>query len=416
MVSKIGLRRTVGETLAVALASVLFLIGLIGVLFPLVVQPRMESLILLALALLTSIVVWDRRADREKYERVDASLQKLGPAVGMAQAAIAADVVELFPSRLSPRAQEVISKLLTDPKTTSVSIAAVALPSLFHLGNDFTEEVREALDRHVRFRILALDPRGTMADLRAARELNTTTVENIERSLRSIQEYMDRNLAIEARVYDGTPQVFMLQTDDYLFLEAYHMGRVLDAHQEQVPGCIGGRIPCYLAKRNRGRSPHDGVWDLLGDHFECLWSGHYPDGRRLTVPVYSAVTMSLVEDSSMGWCLQLTNRHRFISVQVAGWTLRVVAADGTPLPSAKTGALTLPSGSAVGPQATLVLANAPASPTATTLALGTQLQALLDEYRDHPGERALELRNRADTIAARLPMDGYVEAHGSSSL
>ncbi len=399
----IKLRDELGDWFSLGLAAVSLVVGVVNVVQPQFLQSRLLGLLLAALGVLITVFIWDRRIDRQKYGEINKSLVRLEPLVSVAQGALAADIVRLFPERNSEKAESTICEILSDHQVTHVSIAATALPSFFHLGRFHTEIVRESLERGVRFRVVLLNPRGEAADQRAARELGTTTVQDIERSIRSIQEYIDCSLPIEARLYDFPPQLYMLQTDTHVFVEPYHFGRALNsANGQPIGGCIGGLVPCYLAKKGAGRGSRNGVWDVMKDHFEYLWSGTYTDGQPLTVPVYSALKIEKCDFKRRG--LTLTNCHRFITINLAGWSLRAVRNDKANKHPEQIPVYQFPDGQCVDPEESLVLKEQLQwDLIEEATALGTKEAA-----EGVPQKLHIELVNRIGVLAARFPNDGFV--------
>jgi hypothetical protein len=394
-------REKFSENLSLVLAIMFIGVGIINTFFPQWLQSQISGLLLTALGVLITVAIWDRRIDRERHRQTEDSLNRLEPSISMAQSAFAADIVRLFPERNDEKAQNAIRELLQDTETKQVSIAAIALPSLFHLGHIYTEIVRRNLERGVKFRVVLLNPRGTAADQRAARELATATVQDIERSTRSIQEYIDSNLPIEARLYDFPPQLYMIQTDSAVFFESYHFGRVLSSLGDQpLHGCIGGQVPCYLAKKNPGRELRNGVWDILSDHFDYLWSGTYPDGQAITLPIYSALKIDNYDHSERA--ITLTNYHRFISINLAGWSVQATRIDGTKRYSEKIKIFEFSEDQTIKPREHLTIK------FEKELGLDPSQSNFLEEFWAAPQGTYIELMNRRDALAARLPNDGFV--------
>ncbi len=396
-------REKLGDTLSLILAILFMGVGIINSVFPQWLVSRVSGLLLSALGVLITVAVWDRRIDREKYRQIDDSLRRLEPSISMAQSALSADIIRLFPGRNDEKAQNAIHELLRDTEAKQISIAAIALPSLFHLGQIYTESVRRNLERGVKFRVILLNPRGQAADQRAARELATATVQDIERSIRSIQEYIDSNLPIEARLYDFPPQLYMIQTDSAVFVETYHFGRVLsNASNQPVRGCIGGLVPCYLAKKNPGQELRDGIWDIMSDHFEYLWSGIYPDGRSLSAPIYSALG---IEDCDYeDRTITLKNHHRFISINLAGWSVQATRIDNTKRYSERIKIFQFSEDQTIKPGERLTIT----SQLGKELALDSTPPDFIEEFWAAPEGTHIELINRIGALAGRFPNDGFV--------
>jgi hypothetical protein len=396
-------REKLSEGLSQILAIMFIGVGIINTFFPRWLQSQIPGLLLTALGILITVAIWDRRIDRERHRQVDDSLRRLEPSISMAQSALSADIVRLFSERNAENAQSVIRDLLRDTETKQISIAAIALPSLFHLGQIYTEIVRRNLERGVKFRVVLLNPRGQAADQRAARELATGTVQDIERSIRSIQEYIDSSLPIEARLYDFPPQLYMIQTDSAVFVEAYHFGRVLSNTGDQpLRGCIGGLVPCYLAKKNPGRELRDGIWDIMSDHFEYLWSGTYPDDRSLTAPIYSALKID--DFDYVGRAITITNYHRFISINLAGWSVQATRIDDSKRYSEKIKIFEFSEDQTIKPRESLTLT----SQFEKEVGLDLPQSDLLAEFWAAPDGTYIELINRIGALAARFPNDGFV--------
>ncbi len=395
-------RDRLGDTLSLILAVVFMGVGVINLVVPQFLESRLSGLLLSALGALITVSVWDRRIDREKYRQVDDALRRLEPSISVAMGALSADIVRLFPGRVDDKAESAIRELLSDPETRQISIAATALPSFFHTDHPYTETVHRSLERGVKFRVMLLDPRGQAADQRAARELANTTVQDIERSIQTIQDYMHRNLPIEARVYDFPPQLYMIQTDTDVFVETYHFGRILQrADNRPAPGCIGGLVPCYIARRNPGRDPRNGIWDILSDHFEYVWSGTNPDGSPLSLPVYSAINID--ECDFTDGTILLQNCNRFVSINLGGWLLRATIAGDAGMYSETIDILRFSDNAILEPRQGFHIQ----VPFSSELAAGLAAELERDSSAA-PGGTHIELVNRANAVAARFPNDGFI--------
>ncbi|HTP01085.1 MAG TPA: hypothetical protein VMJ64_06895 [Anaerolineales bacterium] len=395
-----------GEYASLVIAWVCMIAGIVHLVLPQFIESRAPGLLLTALGVLIGVAIWDRRTDREKYRQVDESLKRLEPLVSVAQSALSADIVGLYSGRNDEKAQASIRQLLSDTETKRISIAATALPAFFHPGKTYNEIVRRSLERGVEFRVLLLDPRGQAANQRAERELATATVKDIERSISIIQEYIDCNLPIEARIYDFPPQVYMIQSDSLVFMEPYHFGRVLSKVNDQpVGGCIGGLVPCYVARKNPGREQRDGIWDVMNDHFEYLWTDAYPDGQPLTLPIYSALRIDRYDLDAH--TVLLTNRHPFTSVNLAGWSLRAAWIEDSYSHSRGVEILDFPEDKVIRARDSI--------PFKTRL--GRQLVEELSEAAKGdgsgatPGRIYIELINRRDALVGRFPNDGFMLEH-----
>jgi hypothetical protein len=407
-------RERLGEALSLILAVLFMGVGVVNAVSPQFLESRVAGLLLTAIGVLITISVWDRRVDREKYDidrrddkekdrQIDDSLRKLEPLVSVAQSAVSADIVGLFPGRNDTQAQDAICKLLGEPGTRQISIAATALPAFFHPGKTYNGIVRRSLEHGVEFRVVLLDPRGQAAGQRAELEHAATTLKDIEGSIHAIQEYIGGNLPIEARLYNLPPQLYMLQTDSSVFVETYHFGRVLSGSTARPdPGCLGGRVPCYLARRNPGRESRDGVWDIMSDHFEYLWSGTYLDGQPLTVPIYSAVRIGdfRIEERSIA----VTNGDLYTPISLAGWSLRATWMDDQKTRSRGTEILQFPEDLVLQPRERRVFETRLGRGLYTDLTFSGGAEGALVT----PGRLYIEIINRIGKLAGRFPNDGFV--------
>lgn len=287
-------------------------------------NPRIPSALLLAIGVLITISVLDRRSEHEeheeevqKYEDIVAGLDQITPAISLTLGAIKNGVDHIYAKRMKDQhAEQAIVAHLSNPHTQTISIAAVALPNFFHPHEQFGEAVRRRLESDdVHWRLLLLDPRCEAAEERARRERATDTVEDIELSLRTLREIIDQGKNLEVHLYDTPPSIFLLITDHSLLYEPYHNGRVIlpgddrPIDERVMRGCIGGQIP-LLQVRNTG--VYDTTYPILCDHFAYLW-------EERSIRLFSGVRIEGCDPERRA--IELLNGHRFRSIGLGNWRL-----------------------------------------------------------------------------------------------
>ncbi len=181
-------------------------------------------------------------------------------------------------------------------KSRHVNIMAVAgneyLPE-----NEFGDELYPDNPKYARtaIRLLLLDPTTNYALERSNREAPTREIEAVVAAPRSnstepVIEYDERDLfrkirnsvsvaqrlkkeydrenkaeLLNVRLYNSEPHFHIVDTEDDLFVEFYHLGRTPE-HEEKVVGvCLGGKVPVFHIYA------HSDLGKQLRNHFEYMW-------------------------------------------------------------------------------------------------------------------------------------------------
>jgi len=158
-----------------------------------------------------------------------------------------------------------------------IFLLAVSGTDLFQINaplkNNFKKKVISEHFKEKKCRILILDPFSQAAKERAEVEQPTTEYydsnikSDIFRAMTEIDDLKKSNAPIEARFYSQTPIAFILRVDDFLFLEMYHLGHVMESYQlpTESLGCIGRQIPVFLFDSNSN------LFERMISHFDQIW-------------------------------------------------------------------------------------------------------------------------------------------------
>jgi hypothetical protein len=186
-----------------------------------------------------------------------------------------------------------------------VDVQGISLHSFFSRGELF-KTLQELVKREgMRIRVLVLDPECDQAQQRSFREAalaqpggdppslyadysKAPTLHRRSDLYRDTWDSMTRidprgkaSRQLEAKVYDSASSCFMLRVDDHVFVEQYHLGKVVPADDRElgVVTTLGKDMPLIEFRRNvrrlfetpdlELRSP----FRLLEDHFEFVF-GH----------------------------------------------------------------------------------------------------------------------------------------------
>jgi len=407
----------------VSLVSVLliggfsFIFGFVEIVVgPAMFDPKIPALLLFSVGVLVTVSVIDRRSEKEEhkeklqeYERIHESLESLKPAISAVLGAVETGVENIFARRKQDfEAQRAIEAHLLDEQTKTISIAAVALPRFFRDPVKYGKAIQNRLDSDdVHWRILLLNPQGEAAKERARREKATDTEQDIELSIKRLQEYMDDGKNIEVRLYDCPPILFLLIIDSSMLVEPYHFGRIIQPDGDRpldkrvVRGCIGGQVP-LLQIRNLGQ--HDKAYAIFCDHFEYIW-------HERSIPVYSGISIAECKPSAK--IVKLESTHRFTSVWLKNWNLegrygtRTPGGDGDGM--VKQTIYQFTDEDRLKPQAQLEIRDGKGERIGAVRYLnpGPQVSTFMKEFWAHE-DRELRLVNMRKRTVAKFPNDGYI--------
>ncbi len=176
-------------------------------------------------------------------------------------------------------------------KADRILMAGVAFPRIFH-SQPYPAPIDEKMfNPNIPIKVLLLNPKGENANERAKIEIGRGTVEDINRSIGSLrliakermkgleinigneENYEDviDKIKIEVHLYDFSPIAFMIQTDNCLFLEQYHFGRLKSL---RLGECIGGRTPLVVYSSNST------TYKIMEQHFIYIWENKSKDISR----------------------------------------------------------------------------------------------------------------------------------------
>jgi hypothetical protein len=186
---------------------------------------------------------------------------------------------------------------------SAVDVQGISLQSFFSTGELFSLLQEIVARQGMRIRILLLDPDCDQARQRSFREdalaraggapatpyaqysqhprlhRESDLYRNTWDSMRRIAALREDEATLEAKVYDSAASCFMLRVDDHVFVEQYHLGKVVPARARNsgVVTILGKDMPLIEFSRTPSilfrsatlelRSP----FELLGDHFQFVF-------------------------------------------------------------------------------------------------------------------------------------------------
>ena len=171
-----------------------------------------------------------------------------------------AGITGLWKNRFVDEAEKEIKERLRHAKG-EILMAGVASPTLFRPGSPFyLESLKEKMeDPSFMFKVLLLDPKGKNAEERANIEKGRYTLHDIEVTIEFLRS-VNAQANIMVHTYDFPPMVYLLVTNECMFVEQYHFG------PPRVDlGCTGGQVP-LLQFKNGSDS-----YRILKQHFEYVW-------------------------------------------------------------------------------------------------------------------------------------------------
>ena len=184
--------------------------------------------------------------------------------------------------RFDPAFEETIRKQI--PETREILMMANSLRDF--LGDKkvakFNDLIIDAIEKGIKFKLLLLNPLSEAAKERAIIE-NGYIAENDEvyavlplyKDIQTVANWIYNNKSktkdnIETRFSSLTPTVLMIKTDDYMFIEQYHIGSLKDAGIVIAKGdehayCLGGYVPILMVDNSSSFAK------LMVSHFENAW-------------------------------------------------------------------------------------------------------------------------------------------------
>jgi excisionase family DNA binding protein len=200
----------------------------------------------------------------------------------------------LPPRRMSPSTvgniQEAIRKASGD-----VFLQGVALRGFFMKDGFFFDSLYNKLkNKDISIKAIMLYPTGDAAKARAVAEgaieltgasnesqssekvnssfYKTDLFHNIRRSLWSAEELSQEfGERLQVKFMDMHPSVWMVQTQDIMFTEIYHLGRPeAEIPGKMIGGCVGEQVPILTL------TPQSNLYILLSASFQHVWSASNP--------------------------------------------------------------------------------------------------------------------------------------------
>lgn len=179
-------------------------------------------------------------------------------------------LAERHSTRDDARLKEAIQQQLAK-NTGEIRIMAVAASDLFVsvAGQGIWLAQLARSDSQCKLRVLFLKPDGTWAPLRAILEKVHPTLGHIQMTKDFLHQLQSRSgTRVEWKEYDFAPVVFLLLTDDYVFVESYPL---VPSDTFPAGGATGGRVPML---RFRASSESYRVWKA---HFDFLFNNPDPN-------------------------------------------------------------------------------------------------------------------------------------------
>lgn len=192
-------------------------------------------------------------------------------------------IIHIFRSRNEDREDFQKAVEMEFSQCSKIMLAGVAFPRIFH-NPPLPEPIdKKMFNPNIPIKILLLNPESNAAIERAKIEIGRNTITDIQRSIDSFQLILKerakllkinlskknnnfdilKTIKMEVHLYDFTPITFMIMTDNLLFLEQYHFGRL---HIDRPGACIGGRTP--LIQYNN----HSLTYSIMENHFNYMWT------------------------------------------------------------------------------------------------------------------------------------------------
>jgi len=149
----------------------------------------------------------------------------------------------------------------------TVDLLGVALPDYF-LRQPYEAYMNDFV-HYAGVRALLLHPDSDSADLRERIERGMALTKNdIKASIEVIRTFLEENRKVQGRLYTITPIAFLMLTNDMVFIEQYHLGKVGLGVE-----CIGGHVPFLkIVPVHDLPTIHGDVYTIMRNHFDELWN------------------------------------------------------------------------------------------------------------------------------------------------
>lgn len=215
--------------------------------------------------------------------------------MGLLRGARDSGVIHIFKSRKAERIsfQEAVEREFAE--ADKVFMAGVAFPRILH-DSPLPQLIDEKMfNPNVPIKILLMDPDGVAAKERSEIEIGRGTIFDIQRCKENLgliikeraklvgsnsendPKEFAKKVNLEIHLYDFPPTVFMIATENCLFLEQYHFGRL----PTERPGeCIGGITPVVQY------SADSATYQIMECHFNYIWD---KKSRDITFDLFKEV-------------------------------------------------------------------------------------------------------------------------------
>lgn len=196
---------------------------------------------------------------------------------------------------INRRSDSEFSKILRDELIHSKDILMMANsardffagnPNRMRFGNPsetkYYDLIQDMLNKNLRMKLILLNPLSEAARDRYLVEYGPS--EDIDKSYLGSTLFNDINKVskwfcenreiwenkIELRFSSLTPTVFMIRTDNYTFIEQYHMGDLMGAEievntEDTSAVCLGGYVPIFMVENSSSFAR------LMRYHFKSIW-------------------------------------------------------------------------------------------------------------------------------------------------
>lgn len=195
-------------------------------------------------------------------------------------------IIYIFTSRVGEwgRFQKSIERELS--RADRILMAGIALPRIFHeLPMPEPIEIK-MYDTETEIKLLLLNPDGASAKERAKIEIGRGTIASIQRTILNLAAILKtraesvglkcgqissqqvKGIGMGVHSYDFPPIAFSIITENCMFLEQYHFGRLSSARRGE---CIGGRVPLIHY------ALHSRMYQVMAEHFDYVWKNKSND-------------------------------------------------------------------------------------------------------------------------------------------
>ncbi len=216
------------------------------------------------------------RIFKERMDELTKDFQKLKAGmehnINVIEGAVSSDIINIYTNR-EQALKEMTTKI--EGSNKHIFLLAVSGTDFFTLNGVLKKPFEKKLlsprsfeDKDEIVRILLIDPFSQAAKDRANVEQHgknywdTDIKEDTFKAIERIEELKEKSAKIDARFYSHTPVMFVLRTDDYMFIEPYHLGFV---ETTGTLGCIGKQVPLFLV------TSRSGLFERICKHFDNIW-------------------------------------------------------------------------------------------------------------------------------------------------